>query len=58
MIDKEGLHTYLDKVKAVKAAPVPTNIKQLKSFIGSVNYYGKFVPNLATLLEPLYQIEA
>ena len=34
-------------------APHLTNVTQLMSFLELVNYYGKFVPNLATLLKPL-----
>ena len=42
------------KVKAVVEAPDPRNISELRSFLGMVNYYGKFLPNLATTLSPLY----
>ena len=28
-------------------------MQQLRSFLGLTNYYGKFIPNLATLLDPL-----
>ena len=53
-IDKEGLHPTDDKVKAVQDAPAPKNIQQLKAYLGLINYYSKFMPNLATLLNPLY----
>lgn len=55
-IDKEGLHTSESKILAINNAPVPTNVTALKSFIGLVNYYGKFVPNLADILHPLYNL--
>ena len=35
-------------------APQLTNVTQLKSFLGMLNYYGKFLPNLSTCLAPLY----
>ena len=52
-IDSTGLHATESKVKAVLGAPTPRNIHQLRSFLGLLNYYGKFIPNLATILYPL-----
>ena len=45
-----------EKVKAIKDAPAPTNVTQLRSFLGLVNYYNKFLPNLAANLTPLYSL--
>ena len=42
VIDKEGLRPVNDKVKAIKNAPIPQNVSQLKSYLGLLNYYGKF----------------
>ena len=50
----EGLHTADAKVQAVVEAPEPRNVTELRSFIGMVNYYGKFIPNVVTTLPPLY----
>ena len=36
--------------------PTPCNVSQLHSFLGMVNYYGKFLHQLSTLLAPLYQL--
>ena len=44
------------KVKALQTAPAPENVSQLKSFLGLVNYYCKFVPNLSSTLSPLYRL--
>ena len=53
-IDAEGLHPLPDKLQAVKEAPTQRNVSELKSYLGLLMYYGKFLPNLSTRLEPLY----
>ena len=55
-ISAEGLHPSPGKVKAIVEAPAPQNVNQLHSFLGLINYYGKFLPNLASMLAPLYQL--
>ena len=50
----KGIQPTQDKVGAIRDAPVPTNIHQLKSFLGLINFYAKFLPNLSTVLAPLY----
>lgn len=44
IIDAEGLHKSPEKVNAI--APTPSNVTQLK-------YYGRFIPNLATIANSL-----
>lgn len=41
------------KVDAILQMEPPTNLAELRSFIGSVQFYGKFIKDLATTLEPL-----
>ena len=53
VITNEGLQPTQAKVIAVQNAPVPQNITQLKSFLGLINYYRKFLPDLSSLLAPL-----
>ena len=55
-ISAKGIHPVPEKVSAVREAPPPQDVSQLRSFLGMVNYYGKFLPNLATLLRPLYDL--
>ena len=55
-IDANGLHPLEDKVKALVSAPAPQNVMELKSFLGMVQYYQKFLPNLATTLAPLHRL--
>ena len=55
-MDAEGLHTAPDKIDAITNAPRPKNLHQLRSFLGLVNYYGKFLPSLSTTTYPLNQL--
>ena len=55
-ISADSLQATDSKIKALKEAPTPQNVSQLKAFLGLVNYYGKFIPNLSTLLAPLHRL--
>ena len=55
-IDKNGLHPLEEKIEAIKKSPKPTNVSELRSFLGIVNYYHQFLPNLASKLHPLHQL--
>ena len=44
------------KVNDVMQMPAPENVSGLRSFLGSVQFYSKFLPNLATLTEPLHRL--
>ena len=52
-IDADGLHATTEKLEAVVKAPEPANVQELRSFLGLLNYYGKFLPNLSTTLHLL-----
>uniref|UniRef100_A0A8C2FFT4 Gypsy retrotransposon integrase-like protein 1 n=2 Tax=Cyprinus carpio TaxID=7962 RepID=A0A8C2FFT4_CYPCA len=55
-ISAQGLLPVPEKVRAIKEAPKPGSVSELKSFLGMVTYYGKFLPDLSTVLAPLYQL--
>ena len=55
-LDAEGIHAMSDKLDAVKNARVPQNVAELCSFLGLLNYYRKFLPNVATILNPLNEL--
>ena len=56
IIDSIGLHPSPAKVQAIQKAPAPTNITELRAFLGLVNYYYKFLPNLSSTLSPLHRL--
>ena len=49
VISQQGLHPD-SKVATVVNAPALTDMTEPRSLLGLVNYYGKFLPNLATIL--------
>ena len=55
-IDVHGIHPTEAKVRAIKEARTPKNASELKAYLGILMYYGKFLPNLSTLLAPLYSL--
>ena len=55
-VNKEGVTTVDEKIKPITDAPLPSNVTQLKSFLGMLNYYHKHLPGLATILEPLHRL--
>lgn len=56
VISREGISKCADKVAAVRDAPRPQSVAELRSWLGLVNYYGKFIKNLAMKLSPLYKL--
>lgn len=56
LLDHEGIHPTEAKVEAIRGAPCPMNVSELKSFLGLLNYYGQYLPNLSTTLQPLHEL--
>jgi RNase H-like domain found in reverse transcriptase len=42
-----------EKVSAIACMPVPTNLPNLRSWIGTAQYYRKFITNFADTMQPL-----
>ncbi|TMS36582.1 hypothetical protein L596_003715 [Steinernema carpocapsae] len=53
VVSAEGISTSPEKVEAMLKMPAPKNLKEVKSFLGMVQYYGKFIPQLASIAVPL-----
>ncbi|XP_031343921.1 uncharacterized protein K02A2.6-like [Photinus pyralis] len=56
VIDEEGLRPSTEKVDALLKAIPPRNKSELKSVLGMFNYYRAFIPNFASMCEPLYRL--
>ena len=52
-ISDQGISVDKWKVEAVHNWPTPSNVSELRSFLGLASYYRKFVKGFPTLVMPL-----
>jgi hypothetical protein len=51
-LSSKGIQPSQQKVDAVKYFKTPSNVSEVKSFLGLINFLARFTPNLATEAEP------
>ena len=56
IVNQEGIKPTEDKVEAIRDFPEPHNMKMLRRFLGMINFYRRFIPNCAEILEPLHTL--
>lgn len=55
-LDATGIHPHKEKVEAILKAPAPMDVPQLRSYLGLLNFYNRFLPNLAAEIKALHQL--
>jgi hypothetical protein len=53
IINGESISMDPTKIAGVKDWPTPTNLKELRSFIGFINFYRRFLNDFSTIARPL-----
>lgn len=56
IIENNSLRPLKDYLTAVKDFPPPETRKQVRQFLGKINFHHKFVPHSAILLDPLHNL--
>lgn len=56
LVNKSGIRPNPEAVKKIKELMEPTNVCEVQRFLGKANYYRKFVPKLAEIAHPLYEL--
>ena len=55
-VSSEGMKPTQGATEKLGQFPVPRSVKELQRFIGSLNYYRGYIPNLARIAQPLYAL--
>ena len=55
-IDKFGIKPVNDRVQSIQNCSKPSNISEIRTILGSVNYYQKCLLQLASRLQPIYKL--
>ena len=53
LVNRDGTGPNPAKIEPIKNYPVPRNQKALRRFLGTSSWYRRFIPNYATIAEPL-----
>ena len=56
VVSNEGVSTDPEKIKAVTEWPQPTTVTKVRSFLGFVSYYRRFIPNFCKVAKPLNKL--
>ena len=56
MISTKGVATDEGKIDAIKSWPIPTNIKEVQSFLGFTGYYHWVIPKFTQVAQPLHEL--
>ena len=56
VVTSQGIKPDPAKTKAIRDAPMPRNVSELKSFLGLCGYVSKFIPHYADIVEPLREL--
>ncbi|XP_028969202.1 uncharacterized protein K02A2.6-like [Galendromus occidentalis] len=56
ILSKEGRKPDPERIQPIVALQKPTNISQLRAFLGMITFYNNFVPDMAELREPLNKL--
>ena len=53
VISKKGISIDLERVKDITHIPMPHNKKSMHSFMGTINFVQRFVPDFVQIVKPL-----
>ena len=52
-VDRHGIQPVEGKVTVIRQFPQPTTGRKLRQFLGLINFYHRFIPDCAKILQPL-----
>nr|KAG5689645.1 hypothetical protein BaRGS_029884 [Batillaria attramentaria] len=56
IISQSGIKPDPQKAEAIRNMPDPTNVAELRRFLGMINFIGRYLPNMSTVVSPLSEL--
>ncbi|PKI50376.1 hypothetical protein CRG98_029232, partial [Punica granatum] len=56
VVNERGIEVDPDKVKAIKELPPPSTVREVRGFLGRLNYITRFIANLTDKCQPLFRL--
>lgn len=56
IISEKGVEVDPNKIRAIKEWPAPTNVQEVRGFLGLTGYYRRFVQNYWNVAAPITQL--
>jgi len=53
VISKEGIAIDPDKIKAIMEWPIPRDVTDVRSFMGIIGYYRRFIEGFSKIAHPI-----
>ena len=56
IVSNDRIETDQKKITIIKEWPVPKTVTEVQSFLGFINYYHKFIPKYAHIVQTINQL--
>ena len=56
IVRQRGIKFDTDKVKAIQEIPAPRTEKQVRGFLGRLNYISRFISHMTATCEPIFKL--
>ena len=56
VVSKKGISIDPERIKSIEQIPLPHNKKGMQSFMGTINFVRRFVPDFAQIVKPLQKM--
>ena len=56
MVSQKGIKVDLEKVRAILEIPAPSTEKEVRGFLGRLNYIARFISQLTATCEPIFKL--
>ena len=56
IVSERGIEVDLEKIKAILDMPTPRNEKEIRGFLGRLQYISRFITRLTDICEPIFRL--